>query len=135
MFFEYDITVTKLTTEATAEETRLPLSKGIINFINVQFPIGCAGLVHCRLEHHTFPHFPSNPSGNFKSDGFIIPVQGPIKFLSEPHEVNVVAWNEDDSLDHTITLRFDITESEPYIRMIKIFEGLAKLLKLAGIKV
>ena len=135
MFFEYDITVSKNTTEATAEETHCPLAKGIINRVDVQFPIGCAGLVHCRIKHHTLPHLPSNPSGHFKSDGFIITVGGPIKFLSEPYEVDVVAWNTSTKYDHTITVRFDIVDSESYLLMSRVFEGMAKMLKLAGIKV
>ena len=135
MFYEYAITVDANTTEAEPNTQSLKLAHGIIQRIEVQFPIGTRALTHCRLTHHTFGQLPSNKQGSFATDGYIIEVTSPIEFFKAPYSVKAICWNDDDTYPHTITLRFDIVESKPVLFMMSVLKGMAKMLNLMGIKV
>lgn len=135
MFYEYAIEVPASTTEAVPVTEDLKLAHGIIQGVDVQFPIGCFGLAHCRLTHHSFGELPSNPDGDFSTDGYIVQVRSPIEFTSEPFEVKAICWNDDDTYTHTITIRFDVVETKAMMWMLGILKGLEKMLKLMGVKV
>ncbi len=135
MFYEYSIAVPANTTEADPVEQQLPLALGIIHRVEVQFPAGCAGLVHVRLEHHSFGHLPTNPDGNFASDDYTIPVDENLNFAVQPFSVKAILWNTDGTYSHTITLRFGIFESKSALFFMSVLEGMAKMLKYLGIKV
>lgn len=135
MYYDFAITVPANTTATSPLETELKLTHGIIHRVEVQFPIGTRALTHCRLLHHTFGHLPTNPSGSFASDGYTIPIDENLEFFSEPYIIKAVCWNDDDTWAHTVTIRFGIMESKTAIFFMGVMKGLAKMLKLMGIKV
>jgi len=135
MFYEFAISVPKSTTQGTPKTQKLRLAHGVIHRVEVQFPIGTQALAHARLEHHSFGGLPTNPQGNFCSDGYIIPVDEYLEFFSAPYEVTAILWNDDDTYAHTITFRFGIWESKIAVFIMSVFKGLAKFLKMVGIKV
>uniref|UniRef100_A0A6M3M801 Uncharacterized protein n=1 Tax=viral metagenome TaxID=1070528 RepID=A0A6M3M801_9ZZZZ len=135
MFYEFAITVPANTTQASPKKQELELTHGIIQRIDVQFPIGTLALAHCRLEHHSFGHLPTNPTGSFATDGFIIPVDEYLEFFSAPYKIKAICWNDDDTYAHTVTIRISIMESKRVLMFMNILKGLTKLLQLMGIKV
>lgn len=135
MYYDFAIPVAVGKTEDEPIEEDLKLTHGIIHRIEVQFPIGTAALAHCRLLHHSFGHLPTNPSGSFATDGYVIPIDENLEFFSEPYIIRAVCWNDDDTYPHTITIRFGILESKTAIFFMGVMKGLAKMLKLMGIKV
>ena len=135
MFYEFAITVAKDTAQSSPKKQDLHLAKGIIHRIELQFPIGCAGLAHVRLRHHSFGQLPTNPSGSFASDGYPIPIDENLEFFSEPYIIKAILWNDDDTYAHTITIRVGILESKTALFFMSVLKGLSKMLKLMGIKV
>lgn len=135
MFYEFAITVPANTTESSPKKEDLHLTKGIIHRIEIQFPIGCMGLAHCRLQHHSFGTLPTNPSGSFATDGYTIPIDENLEFFAAHYKIKAICWNDDDTYPHTITIRFGILESKTAIFFMSILKGLAKMLRLMGIKV
>ena len=135
MYYEFDITVPANTAESAPVTEDLQLCRGVIHRIEVQFPIGTFGLAHCRLTHHLFGQLPTNPEGDFSSDGYIIPIDENLEFYSEPYAIKGIFWNDDDTYPHTITVRVGILDAKTPLFILSIFKGLAKMLKLMGIKV
>jgi hypothetical protein len=135
MFYEYAITVPASTTERSPVKQYLKLAHGIIQEIDIQFPIGCFGLAHARLEHHSFGSLPNNPQGSFATDGYIIEIKSPLEFYKAPYQVKATCWNDDDTYAHTITIRFDVVEAKAYLWLMAVLKGVEKMLKLMGIKV
>ena len=135
MFYEFAITVTANTLEATPKTENLHLAHGIIHRIDVQFPIGCVGLVKCRLWSPNFGSLPSNPSGYFASDGYIITQEDSINFLEQPYEVRATLWSAGTTYDHIVTIRFGIVENKFALLLISVVKGLQKFLQMVGIKV
>jgi hypothetical protein len=135
MFYEFAITVPANTASSAPKEEDLKVTNGIIHRIEVQFPIGTRALTHCRLEHHSFSELPTNPSGDFATDGYTIPIDEYLEFFSAPFVIKAVCWNDDDTYPHTLTIRIGILESKRVIMFMNILKGLTKFLQLVGIKV
>jgi hypothetical protein len=135
MFYEFSVTVPANTTKGSPVTEYLKLAHGIITGIDVQFPIGCFGLAHAQLFHHSFGQLPTNRQGSFSTDGYIIHVESPLEFTKAPYQVKALCWNTDDTYQHIITFRFDVVESKAQIWFMSILKGLEQLLKLFKIKV
>jgi len=105
MVYVFDFTVPKNTTKETQQLKRLKLCYGIIHQIDIVFPSGCCGLVHAHIDDALHQVWPTNPDGTFSGDG--APISGKVfhELAVEPFELQLWAWNEDDSYDHTITVR------------------------------
>ncbi|RLI49875.1 MAG: hypothetical protein DRP09_20365 [Candidatus Thorarchaeota archaeon] len=105
MVFEFDLTVPANTPETAKISKTLKLTYGIIHQLEVIFPTGCAGLVKCHINDALHQVWPTNPDGVFKGDGN--PIIGRVfhEMDKEPFELQLWAWNEDDTYNHTITVR------------------------------
>lgn len=108
MLYSKDITVTKATTEATLETTRIKMHSGIITNIGVYFPPGCVGLVKVRLRIGRHQIAPFNPSGQFVGNDQYIWYNEFLPLVDEPYVVWCEAWNEDAVYDHTVTVQMNI---------------------------
>jgi hypothetical protein len=135
VYYEFAITVPANTAESSPVDEDLELCKGVIHRIEVQFPIGTRALTHCRLAHHSFGNLPTNNQGSFSSDGYTVPCDENLEFYSEPYVVKATLWNDDDTYEHTVTIRFGILESKTALMLLSVIKGLMKMLKLMGIKV
>lgn len=135
MYYEFAITVPANRAQSSPVEQYLQLTHGLIHHIEIQFPIGCAGLAHCQLRSPSFGSLPTNPQGSFASDGYFIPIDEHLEFFAEPYIIKAVLWNDDETYPHIITIRVGMFESKTVIWIMGIFKGMAKLLKLMGIKV
>lgn len=108
MFFAFEDTVPANTTRASSRKTTLKLAKGIAHRVDIHFPIGCSGLVHCVVYIGSHQLWPYNPSGYFTADGETISFPEWIEFTKQETKVVWETWNEDDTYDHTLILRIGI---------------------------
>jgi hypothetical protein len=98
--------VTPKSTAATAPVvTRIPLVRGTITLVSIQFPPGCNGLAHCQLRYGLYQLFPSNQSADFATGGETIAWVEQTVIDADPRELTAVSWNTDTAFDHTITVR------------------------------
>lgn len=135
MYYEFDITVPANTAKTNPVKQELLLCKGIIHRVEIQFPIGTRALVHGRLKHHLFGQLPTNPEGDFKADGYIIPIDENLEFNAEPYKFDAEFWSEADTYDYIVTVRVGIFKDKTSIFVLSVLKGLATFLKLMGIKV
>lgn len=134
MFYEFAVSVPANTTEASPVTRYLEIAHGIITGIDIQFPIGCMGLAHCRLEHHMFGSLPTNISGSFSTDGYIISVRTPIEFYQAPYDIRATLWNDDDTYPHALTIRIDEADSKAAVWFMGLMKALERFLKMVGFK-
>ena len=134
MFYDFAITVPKDTTELAPVTQVMKLTKGVVTRVEVQFPNGCAGLAHCKLLHEESQKWPTPPSTSFASDGHAIVIDENFELNTEPFSLKAVCWNEDDTFSHTLYVRVGVLRCEIAIMILKVFQGLEKMLRLMGIK-
>lgn len=134
MFYEWAIDVPASTTSAAPVTQDMKLTEGVITRVEVQFPNGCAGLAHCKILHSESQKWPTPPSTSFASDGHAITLDENFELSDEPFSLKAVCWNDDDTYQHTIYVRIGLLRGPGAIFINKVFQGLAKMLALMGIK-
>ncbi len=106
MFYEFAITVPPNIPESAAIRQEVTLTVGAVRKVEVQFPSGCAGLVHARIWRQGVQVWPSNPGGEFASDGYIISFDEKYLLEDEPLGFTLEVWNEDITYEHQVRIRF-----------------------------
>ena len=133
MFYEFAITVPHATLKLAPVTLELKLTAGTIQSVYVQFPPGCAGLVHCALLHQEHQLYPLNPDGDLAADGAIIPIEDESFDLGEPYALKFVGWSDDDTFAHVLRVRVSVIRPGELEAKTTWIGGLKNLLKLAGI--
>lgn len=112
MFYNHELTITANTDQDNVVEETVKLTHGVITYVEVEFPPGCAGLVYCYIRRALHQVWPTNPEGKFRTDGRAIVWNDYYEMFEAPLELIVGGWNEDDTFPHAITFRFEITSKE-----------------------
>lgn len=134
MFYSHSLTIPANTSADTPEEYDLQVTHGLLHRIEVEFPRGCAGLVHLVIEHWESQLYPSNPDGDFSTDGYTIAFDDYFELYHSPYLLRLVGWNEDDTYSHTVTVRVGILPPAAMAKAEESWSLLRKLAKLVGIK-
>jgi len=108
MFYDFSFTIPKNTSKSSPAELDCKLTHGIIHRVEVGFPAGCAGLVHCVIKEGLHQHWPTNPDGDFKTDRFTIGFNEHLEFTRKPYILTLVGWSFDDTFPHTLEVRIGI---------------------------
>ena len=105
MLFTAEVVVPKNTTSIDPVVQILPIAHGILTWVSVCFPPGCAALARCVILHHEHQIAPSTENMNLAGDTFPIEWAEYYESYQPPYELKIKAWNEDDTYPHTITVR------------------------------
>ena len=108
MYYDFDFTVTKQTSESSKVEQFVTLAPGVIKEIVIQSSRSFAALVHFQIFKSIFQLWPSNPDGAFLLTGETIASSEEYEMEGPPWELTLVGWNEDDRFDHTLHVRFSV---------------------------
>lgn len=106
MLFEHDITVLTTHTVTGKKFTKIQLTHGVIHRFAVYFPPGCQHVVRCQIKRGTHCVWPTNPDGYIKGDALEVAGDEFFPVFVEPYQLDVHAWSESATYDHTITVRF-----------------------------
>ena len=132
MLHSKQITLAAGATEATLTRNRFDVNKGVISMVWITFPPGCAGLVKVRILHQGHPFLPVDPKNYIIGDSYTFPYPVMFEILTQPTEVIIEAWNEDDTYAHTIQVQMLIIDKK-WVQPVGAYEGviaaLASLLK------
>lgn len=127
MFYTKEITVSANTAEADADETSLPVSHGIITWISFRPRPGHVGLCHCQVFYHDIQICPFTRTEDLHGDTFPIEWNEFIEVFTEPFELRIKSWNEDDTYDHTYDISFVILPKVAVLA-VSIVEAIEKML-------
>lgn len=110
MFFEYDITIPAQTTSSAPLSTDLELPWGTIDYIGIQIPLGVAGLTGLQLWRGLYQLAPVNAGGWIKGENIVVEWKEEFDFTQPPFFITALAYNDDDSYQHTLTVRVRVNE-------------------------
>ena len=134
MYYEVAVSVPANTPATSPVEEVLELTAGVIVGLEVQFPAGCAGLVHCKVLHWERQVWPTPPSTSLASDGHALVVPENYELSTPPHRIRIVAWNLDDTFPHTLYVRVSLLRGPGAVLINRVFTGLEKFLRLVGVR-
>ena len=133
MFYEFTVTVPITATQDDPVEQRMKLTKGVIHRVEVQFPIGTRALIHVQIYDDGHQIWPTNPDGNFNTDGYTIGWDEHYEITSGHHELRAVCWSTADTFPYDIDIRFAMLENTTALMLLRVIKGMSKMLKLMGI--
>jgi len=135
VFYTYPIAVPANTAKADAQETELKLDHGVIHRLSIGFPSGCEGLAHVKLLVGLHQLWPTSSDEDFALDDHNLEWDDYFELKDTPYTLTAVAWNEDETYPHTITVRIGVLPLEVYWRegrSAALVTALAKAFGLAG---
>ena len=123
MVYEVRVTVPPNTTRDNAVRQVVKVAPGTLEQLEIEFPTGCAGLVHVQILYQDVQTWPSNLDQSFTGNGSHLVFRESLPVKKAPFEFIIRAWNLDDTYPHTPIIRFQITPpgSTLYERLLKIF--------------
>ena len=124
MLYVFPLTIPANTPETAKQKTTLKLTAGKVTRMMVEFPAGHVGLTHLHINRGLYQIAPANPDASFKSSNETIKWVEDID-LAAPAQFEAYAWNEDDTYDHTITVRIEL---EPRAETLNLWEEVKSLL-------
>jgi len=105
MMYEVDIKVLTTDTVTNKQKTVVKLTHGVIHQLGIYFPPGCANTIKAVINKGLYQIFPTNPDGQIKGDSINVEGTEFYAIIDAPYQVEVIAWSEGASYDHTITVR------------------------------
>lgn len=130
MIYQTTIT-TPITLYATSPlRTVLKVSKGLVYKIEVDFPPGPQSLLKVRIFDGGHQMWPSSPDEYFQTDDYCIAFDDTFLKLAEPFQFDILTWNEDDTYDHSVTVRIGLVTEELYMARFLPSMAYEQLLRL-----
>jgi hypothetical protein len=113
MLFSFDLAVPANTPAAAPLRLRAGLPPGTVHRVEVVFPAGCVGLVHSQAFRGAHQVWPTNDAGDLAGNGAPIEWDDEYDLDAAPFELELRAWNLDDTYTHTVTWRFAMRKFAP----------------------
>jgi len=112
MFHEKDITIPANTDKTSPVVVTWRVEEGVITHVEISFPPGCHRLAHVQIWYHESQLYPHGRDEDFAADAYTIKFTDQFEINEPPYELKIKGWNEDDTYDHTITVRVNIVPKE-----------------------
>lgn len=109
-FFLKSVTTAANTARADAVVTKLLLAPGVIHRVDVRIPPGCAGLLHCHVNHGIYQISPTR-DGDWHGDDERISYNEHYDLSGGPYEVTIHTWNLDETYEHEIIVGVGVLSS------------------------
>lgn len=133
MFYDFAITVSANTLEASPKTQVLKLTAGVIQQVSILFPPGPHGMVKVRLLHGSHQFIPLNTDGYVSSDDESLDIPEFYPLDAEPYELKFIGYSPGTTYDHTIYIRINVLRPEDVEKTSGIMVQLKRLLKFMGV--
>lgn len=111
MEYHFALSIPKLTSKDQPVSLVMDLAAGTIDFIEVEFPLRCAGLAHFYIKDKAWYLVPWNSSFDLYGDNRIFHVPMHDYPLIAPYILTAFGWNEDDTFSHQISIIVSMNET------------------------
>jgi len=110
LFFSKNITITHDTyaTEATALETELELSAGVIHQIDILFPVNANREVYVKLMDGGYQLIPTNRDDSIRANNTVISTREFYELIPGRNIITVKSWNTHDDDDFMISVNIGV---------------------------
>lgn len=132
MIYTADITTVANTAADSKKPTPLHVTKGLVYKIEIDFPHGSAGLLHCQILDQGFQLWPSSTGTSFHSPGYVISFEDTYLKETAPYQFDIRTWNLDETHDHFLQVRVGLVSKEAFIARFMpgaIYEDMLKVLE------
>ncbi len=117
--------------------TLLSITKGLVYKVEIDFPAGSAGLLHCQIFDGGFQLWPTSPRLSFHSPGFVISFEDTYLKNYAPFSFEVYTWNLDDTYDHFLQVRIGLISEQAFMARFMpnmVYDDMLKVLSKVEIQ-
>ena len=111
-YSRYPLPLPVLTPATAPVSLTATLDKMILNRVIIEFPLGCCGLAHCKINLNAIQIIPWNQTGYMEGDGVRIEIPLFMKLDQPPYDLILSGYNDDDTYDHTIYFEIDCADAD-----------------------
>jgi hypothetical protein len=129
MLYSFPVGIGVFTDKVDAYHVPLEMTAGKITRVMVQFPAGHLGLTHLIILDGLHQLWPSNEGEDFSTSDETITWLEDYDLTEPPYTLTAWGWNEDDTYDHTITVRIEL---EPANVETSLADQIKQLLGIGG---
>ncbi len=126
-YYSKVITVPKNTSQNNPFKDTLDIQFGVIHRVHVSIPSGHAGLTGVRLLKSIHQIAPTSGSEWFTGDDSKIEYNEYIEIPEGPFSLNIEAYNEDDTYDHTFIVGVGVLPAWALLPSIRLAEVIAPI--------
>ncbi len=112
MLFPVKVTVPANTLKTAAQETKVSLPRGVLSRIEFRFPPGPQFLLHLQLLYGSTVFSPFGADYDVAGDDEGVEDHPSLELPSDPTEVTVRGWNDDDSYPHSAIVRIEVVPED-----------------------
>lgn len=110
MIFIFPITTPANTPATAKQKTILQLAAGTITHVEAQFPPGVNALAHIQITDGLHQLYPTNPEADVATGAETVLWNDSHELKPGSCQLYAYTWNEDDTFQHTITVRIEVRE-------------------------
>jgi hypothetical protein len=110
LHYRLTLPVPLLTPENNPVSGELLLDAVSLDRVMIEFPLGCAGLVHVKINMNARQIIPWNLSEWVSGDGRVIDIPVQSEVLKAPYEFQAIGYSEDDTYPHNIYIDVYVKE-------------------------
>jgi len=132
MIYVANITTSKDTEQAALKKTTIHVTKGLVYKVEFYFPSGSAGLMGVAVFDGLFQVWPSTVGEFFVGEDHVVSFDDLYLKQSSPFEFQCYTYNNDDTYQHTVSVRIGLVSKEVFqARFLPTMgqDALTKLLK------
>lgn len=115
MIYSVDVTTEAIKPYADRQLTRLHVTKGLVYKVELFFPPGSHGLLHCFIMDGGYQCWPSTPGQTFTGDKILISFDDIYIKNSEPFLFDIFTYNLDDTYDHSCSIRIGMVSADIFM--------------------
>ncbi len=115
MIYSLNINTPENITYEKRQLKRMYVTKGLVYQVEVFFPAGSHGLLHCFIMDGGFQCWPSNPGETFSGNDILITFGDTYIKQSEPFIFDIYTYNLDDTFDHSLSVRIGLVSADVFI--------------------
>jgi len=115
MIYAKDCLIDAATPATNPSHDVLNVTRGLVYKVEVEFPPGCAGLVHLAIFDGGHQAWPSSAGTDFHTDGFTISFDDTYLKLAAPYQFDIYGYSAGTLHNHTIQVRVGLVSSEIFM--------------------
>lgn len=129
MFFEFDLPTPANTDRKTPVTKPLKLAAGIVHYVAIRFPPGCAGKVHVQINQVGQPLWPKDLNENIKGSDETVSFNEVFKLEEGRTELTAVTWNTSTQHSHTPIIRMGHLQPDQIFPEVELGDLIRMLFK------
>ena len=115
MIYSRDCEIPKDTPPTIPEPFVLKVTRGLVYKVELEFPDGCAGMVHLVVYDGGHQVWPSDPENTFHADGYTISFDDTYLKLEPPYQFDIYGHSARTVHKHTPVVRIGLVSKEIFM--------------------